>query len=252
MDAYQKITGLISSNKQKAYFIHYSCQTLSDENEGYSPRITSIAVLHALSSQMHSFSVHLVAEEMGIPREEIFDRYDDIERQMLKNYFDFLATKRDNSIWVHWNMSNINYGFEALEHRFRVLTHNEPIHIDEKNKFNLSTIIKKKFGADYVKHPQMVNLMELNGGRDRHFLSGEEEVRAFKAKEFIKLHNSTMYKTYFFREVFNRLISNTLRTENNQFKYKLNQLYQNPMVQILGIIGIIGSLFALVYGIIKK
>ncbi len=34
---------LLNENGNKIYFIHYSCQNLSDDNEGYSPRITSIA-----------------------------------------------------------------------------------------------------------------------------------------------------------------------------------------------------------------
>jgi hypothetical protein len=88
--------------------------------------------------------------------------------------------------------------------------------------------------------------MELNGGRDRLFLTGDEEVTAFKAKEFVKLHNSTMCKTYFFREAYGKMIGNKLRTETNQFRYRVTKLYENPIVQILGIIGIIGTIVSLV------
>jgi hypothetical protein len=170
---------------------------------------------------------------------------------MLEKYFEFIDSRKENSIWVHWNMSNVNYGFEVLEHRYKVLTGKEPIHIDEISKYNLSNIIKKKYGSSYAKDPKMLNLMLLNDEKDRNFLNGEEEVRAFKAKEFVKLHNSTMCKVYFFKDVYIKLNLNKLRTENNQFKYKLNQLYQNPILQIISILGIVGSIASLIYTLIK-
>ena len=252
MNSYEKIVKNISENRHKVYFIHYSCQNLSDDNEGYSPRITSIAILHMDSSQMHSFSVHLVAEEMHISREKIFESYDSIESQMLEKYFEFIKSRKENTIWVHWNMSNVNYGFEVLEHRYKVLTGNEPIHIDENYKHNLSNLIKKRYGPLYAKDPKMLSLMLLNGQKDQHFLSGNEEVTAFKAKEFVKLHNSTMCKVYFFKDVYIKLKLGKLKTDNNQFKYKLNELYQNPIVQIISIIGVIGTIFSLIYTFLKQ
>jgi len=184
---------------------------------------------------------------MGVSRDNIIESYDKIESQMLERYFSFIESRQDNSIWIHWNMSNINYGFEVLEHRYKVLTHIEPIHINENSKYNLSNIIKKKHGPKYAKDPKMLNLMLLNGEKDRFFLNGEEEVTAFKAKEFVKLHNSTMCKVYFFNEVYIKLANNKLRTETNQFRYKVSLLYQNPIVQIISIIGILWSIIVTVF-----
>jgi hypothetical protein len=146
MKAYKKIIERLKNERQKIYFIHYSCQSLSDDNEGYSPRITSIAVLHMLSSQMHSFSIHLKAEEMGIARNDIFNNYGVLEMKMLEDFFDFIQKHTENSIWIHWNMTNINYGFEALEHRYKILTKKEPTHVDENNKINISNLFKKRYG----------------------------------------------------------------------------------------------------------
>lgn len=236
----------LKMNADKMYFIHYSCQNLSDDNEGYSPRITSIAILHMTSDQMYSFSMHLVAEELKIPREHIFDHYDEIERIMLKRFFLFAESRDCDSIWIHWNMTNINFGFEALEHRYRVLSGEMPFYINEKYRYNLSKLIQKRYGVNYAKDPKMLNLMELNGGRHRSFLKGDEEVSAFKAKEFVKMHNSTMSKVYFFKSVFNKLVTNNLRTETNQWRYRINELYQNPIVQALGIVGVFGTVISLV------
>lgn len=196
---------------------------------------------------MFSFSIHLIAEKLNINRDEIFDRYEEIEREMLSEFFDFVGQRIDNSIWIHWNMSNINYGFEALEHRYTILTNEESKHINENNKYNLSRILKKKFGNDYVKDPKMKSLMQLNGGLHRDFLNGQEEVSAFKAKEFLKLHKSTMCKVYFFNEVYENLIKNKLRTDKNGFKYKVSTLSQNPIVQIISIIGAVATVLGLIF-----
>lgn len=246
---YKKIIEKIKSNEDNVYFIHYSCQSLSDDNEGYSPRITSIAVLHKKSYQMHSFSIHLVAERLKVKREEIFERYEELEKQMMIEFFDFVKERIDKAIWLHWNMSNINYGFETLEHRYQILTGMKCVHINENKKFNISNLLWLRYGDNYVKDPKMLSLMEKNGGVHRDFLSGADEVSAYKAKEFVKLHKSTMCKVYFFNSTFDKLLDNKLRTDKNGFWFTVEYMYQSPIIQLLGIVGIIGTICSLVYAI---
>lgn len=241
----------LNENYQNIYCIHYSCQNLNDANEGYSPRITSIAVLHIASNQMSSFSMHLIAEERKIDRNHIVERYDEIESIMLSRFFEFVKKREKNALWLHWNMRNVNFGFETLEHRFRVLTGKNPFHIEEGKRFNLSSLLSEKYGSNYANDPKMLSLMELNGGRHRDFLTGEEEVTAFKANEFVKMHNSTMCKVSFFQIVFSKMLKNKLKTNTNRVRYKINQMSQNPIVQILGIIGVFGTLISLVVAILK-
>ena len=195
---------------------------------------------------MYSFSMHLSAEELEIQRSDIGDNYDKIEINMLSKFVEFLNKNIENTYWVHWNMTNINYGFEAIKHRYKILVKSEMPDIPELNRFNLSNLLKKKYGPKYADDPKLLNLMILNGGKDRNFLSGEEEVRAYKANEFVKLHNSTMCKVYFFRDVFNKAYNNKLRTKTNQFRYRVNEIYQNPIVQIIGIIGVFGTIIGLI------
>ena len=241
----------LDENYDRVYCIHYSCQNLNDANEGYSPRITSIAVLHMASNQMTSFSMHLIAEELHIDRHNITDSYDEIEKVMLTRFFEFVKKRGSRALWLHWNMRNINFGFETLEHRYSVLTGKKPTHIAEESRYNISSILSKKYGHNYAKDPKMLNLMELNGGKHRDFLTGEEEVTAFKANEFVKMHNSTMCKVNFFKMVFSKMVANKLRTETNQLRYKINELYQNPIVQILGLIGVIGTIVSLIIPVFK-
>lgn len=221
--------------------IHYSCQNLNDNNEGYSPRITSIAVLHIASSTMHSFSIHLIAEIKKISRVEIHNHYDDLEAIMLEDFYKFVQDHQ-GSYWLHWNMTNINFGFDALEHRYRVLTDKTPPKVDDSKKYNLSSLVSEIYGKNYVDHPKMPNLMELNGGKSRDFLNGEEEVEAFTRKEYIKLHKSTMSKVYFFKSVFHRLQSRKLNTARSNWRAKLNQVVESLPAKLLALIAVLYSI----------
>lgn len=218
--------------------IHYSCQNLSDSNEGYSPRITSIAVLHVERSIMHSFSIHLIAEEQNVVRDNIETEYDRLEGEMLERFYQFVRDNPD-ARWLHWNMNNINYGFETVNHRYRVLTQKEPPQIPDSRRYNISALILEKYGQNCVDHPRMAKLMELNGGKQRDFLSGQEEANAFKAKEFLKLHKSTMSKVYWFQDIFLKLLENKVKTQRRNFKEKVNRLSESTPIKILGLITLI-------------
>ena len=80
----------LKNNENLIHIIHYSCENLNDNNDNFSPRITSIAIIHFSSFTTHSFSMHLIAEEMGIKREEISKRYNEIEKKMLENFYEFI------------------------------------------------------------------------------------------------------------------------------------------------------------------
>ena len=98
------------SNPENFYIVHYSCQSLNDDNEGLSPRITSIGVTHFATEQTVSFSTHAIAEEMGIARENVQEQFDKVEEKLLRDFYGFLRDRRDK-FWVHWNMRNLTYGF---------------------------------------------------------------------------------------------------------------------------------------------
>ncbi|WP_444943064.1 hypothetical protein ACJJIK_13630 [Microbulbifer sp. ZKSA006] len=236
---------LLKENEQSLFIVHYSCQNLNDNNENYSPRITSIAVLHVGSSTMHSFSIHLIAEIKGIAREDINDHYDDLEGEMLDLFFGFVA-ENDNAYWLHWNMSNINYGFEALAHRYKVLTQKDAKRIPDSRKFNLSALILSVYGKNCVEHPRMASFMKLNDGEHRDNLSGKEEVDAFAAKEYVKLHKSTMSKVYWFQHMYFLLQQNKVRVHNKNWGYKVNHFLERPTVKALGFVAVIFSLFQIV------
>lgn len=138
----------VENDPNRIYIIHYSSQSLFDaEAEALSPRITSVVVRHYVSAQTVSFATHTVAERLGIAPADVEARYDEIEGALLTQFYEFVRDRR-SMIWVHWNMRNITFGFEHLEHRFRVLTKEEPPSIPVEVRHNLNDILRDRYGDD--------------------------------------------------------------------------------------------------------
>jgi hypothetical protein len=114
--------------------IHYSCESFYDRTDGSTPRVTSIAVRNLGTGQTESFSIHKVAELKGIPVGNISAHYDSLEKEMLDEFGHFLQAN-SHCTWVHWNMRDINYGFQAIEHRHKVLGGVPPSRLPEVQDF---------------------------------------------------------------------------------------------------------------------
>jgi hypothetical protein len=142
-------------------------------------------------------------------------------------------------------MSNINYGFEAIAHRYKVLTKEDAPTIDDTKKFNLSYMILSIYGKNCVDHPRMPNLMKLNGGMHRDVLLGEDEVQAFKNKEYIKLHNSTMAKAGWFENMYQKLQQRKIKTTRTNWLNKLSTFVEHPVVKLFGVVAVVYTLIDL-------
>ena len=79
--------------------------------------------------------------------------------------------------------------------------------------------------------------MELNGGVHRHFLSGEEEVRAFQNNEFIRMHNSTLAKVGFFFHVIRALVNGKLNTASRGWGVLLDKIFESRIAKTVGLLG---------------
>ena len=129
----------IFADAANVWVIHYSCESFYDRPEGRSPRITSIALRKLDSAQTVSFSIHQTAERRRIPFDQIEEHYDSLEKEMLKAFFNHLTGHRGMR-YLHWNMRDTNYGFQAIEHRFGVLGE-DPHVVDDNNKTDLSRLL---------------------------------------------------------------------------------------------------------------
>jgi hypothetical protein len=212
--AQAKIESLIG-NANTTLVIHYSCESFYDRTDGKTPRVTSVAVRNLSSGQTDSFSIHKVAEQKQIAFDQIDVNYDELEREMLNEFFEFMRSRQFYS-WIHWNMRDINYGFAAIEHRFRVLGGN-PISISENSKFDLARALNDLYGMAYIEHPKLESIVNKNDITKKDFLTGKEEAEAFKNKEYIKLHQSTLRKVDILANIFERTCDKTLKTNTKWF-----------------------------------
>ncbi|WP_153800565.1 hypothetical protein [Foetidibacter luteolus] len=200
----------LHDNPQHVLIIHYSCESFYDIKEGRTPRITSIAIRYLRSAQTKSFSIHKVAEIQNLTLAEIEAHYNTLEKQMLTEYFDFLKEHKDYK-WVHWNMRDINYGFEALENRFIVLG-GQPFQLNDDNKIDMARVLIDKYGNQYIGHPRLTQLIEKNDISAKNLLSGDAEAKAFDNKEYVKLHQSTLRKVDVMDSILKRTAEGDLKT----------------------------------------
>lgn len=205
----------LNDSPSHVLIIHYSCESFYDIKDGKTPRITSIAVRYLKSAQTKSFSIHKVAERNRVSIGDITNHYDQLESEMLREFFEFVYEHKDYR-WIHWNMRDINYGFEAIENRFRVLGGAPTTIIDEK-KFDIARILIDKYGVAYVGHPRLLKLMEINHITPKDLLTGDEEAKAFENKEFVKLHQSTLRKVDIIHDIINRAAEEKLKTKAKLF-----------------------------------
>jgi len=209
--------------------IHYSCQSFYDLPEGQSPRITSIAVWNLESAQTDSFAIQLAAERVHIEKNEIELRYDSLEKTFLDEFYNYVRTRRQK-YWLHWNMRDQNYGFNALAHRYRVLG-GEPVEFLEDHLVDLARLFYDIYGKHYVQNPRLVAITKLNRISMRDFLSGEDEAKAFENKQYLNLHRSTLRKVDIIATLARRCNDNDIKTDTG-WKVRLS-LYPQAWVEYL-------------------
>jgi hypothetical protein len=130
-------------------------------------------------------------------------------------------------------MRNLTFGFEHLEHRYRSLCKTEPPSVPIEVRLNLNGILQQRYGWNYATDPKMKNLMLLNGELDVRFLEGRQEAEAFKNKEFIRMHSSTISKVEFFRHVIALAIAGKLRTAGKGFLIRIDRLLESRTARVI-------------------
>jgi hypothetical protein len=201
-------------NASTSFAIHYSCESFYDTVDGRTPRVTSIAVRNLASGQTVSFSIHKLAEQSGFGLSAIPQHYDQLERQMLDEFFDFMRDHPGCTV-VHWNMRDINYGFPALEHRYKVLG-GTPYQVPDRSKLDLARALVSIYSRSYIGHGEdgrFLNICRFNKVTNKDALTGAEEAAAFKDQQYVKLHQSTLRKVDMLTNLFERAEDNTLKTQ---------------------------------------
>jgi hypothetical protein len=125
----------------------------------------------------------------------------------------------------------------------------EPPIIPVEQRINLNDMLSERYGSDYAKHPKMTDLMEMNGGRHRHFLTGPEEVQAFIQFEFIRMHQSTLCKVGFFRSVIQKVIEGRLVTCTWGFSNFIDRLFDSRLARAIGFAASVFTLATIIYSV---
>ena len=206
----------IYDNSIRTYLIHYSCESFYENSTGGSTRVTSIAIRNLKSAQTKSWSIHKSAELNG-QLDSIQQNIDDLEKSMLDGYFTFLEAHRDHT-FIHWNMRDENYGFAALEHRYRVLG-GTPFELNDDKKVDLARELVTLYGRKYAPHTspkgrkgRLMSIVEMNNIADIDALPGAEEADAFIKGEYLKLHQSTLRKMDILANIFDRIHDKSIKT----------------------------------------
>ncbi len=204
----------IDRSRDKFIVLHYSCESFYDIKDGRTPRVTSIAARHFQSGQTASFSIHKAAEERKVSLQQIASQYDKLERTMLDEYYEFIKSRHGYN-FIHWNMRDINYGFQAIDHRYKVLG-GAPKEIGDDRKFDLARELINRFGPGYAPHGaagRLHSLIEMNNISGKGALTGKEEADAFDSGEYVKLHQSTLRKVDVMSNILERVLDGTIKTK---------------------------------------
>lgn len=238
------------NNCRNVVAIHYSCEGFYDATNPSSPRVTAIAVRNLFTGQTTSFSIHQMAERDHVDFESIYEQYDSLEKKMLREFYEFVDKHRE-TIWLHWNMRDATYGFQALAHRYRVLG-GDPVDIHESNLRDLSRILTSLYGYNYIEDPRMVKLVVKNDIHHKDFLTGKQEAEAFENREYLKQYRSTIVKVGIICHILDRVASGTLRTNaafhdiyGGYVGYALELMREHWLIALIGVIGSITSIIGL-------
>lgn len=235
----------LMSNPEYVVVTHYSCESFYDRLDGSSPRITSIAVANLESAQTDSFSIHQIAEREKISLDELAIHYDHLEKLMLDEFYEY-ARAHSGFTWLHWNMRNVHYGFQALNHRYKVLG-GQPAEIPKTQLVDLSRLLHAIYGEQYIDHPHLQKLIEKNQISDKDFLTGKEESIAFENREYVKLHFSTLRKVCILASIAKYTDEESLAT--NSTWWDIYGAYPQAVGEWLGghwLAQIIGAVFAII------
>lgn len=246
----------LTEDPSKVLFVHYSeSSTYDDDDYGnISPIITSIVIKSLDGQTDKQFAIHLEADKADIPKDQIQDSYRELELRILKLYNDFVRRHLD-CFWIHWDMKNIHFGFEAIKHRYEKIFENldDYCEIPNNKKKNLRTIIEGMYGDNFVSGSDTLKALMLcnsSNVEDSTYLSKDNESTQFESKNFIAVIKSVDLKVEFIKKATKRLSSKKLIVSNKNnyavFVDIVNHPYFTLSGWIFGLIGLVLTIMTMI------
>ncbi len=201
----------ICEHKENYVLIWYSVENVNEMR-----RITSI-VIQSLSGQIRTFSTNF---EAGFRREEFTNttaNYDKCEKQMLKDFYEYAEKQCTDKIWLHWRMKLAEYGFTALENRYKYLG-GKPFVISDNNKIDICELFKCRYGGNFVNKNndrwRIKYLAEKNSIETAGFLGHIEEEHELKKKQYERVLISLSRKTNIVTQFLDLSYKSKLKTDS--------------------------------------
>lgn len=199
------------NNKQNAWIIHYACTDFNDPV--LSARITCIAMRPLSETSTKTFSIIDEAQKIQLEPSQITKHFDILECNMLSVFFEFVQ-KLHHPVWLHWNMRDAKYGFEAITNRYRYLS-SKSINDVFNKKIDIADYLKSIYGYDYVAHPRLQSICKINNISLLDFITGDEEASAFQNGEYNKILNSTLRKINCIHSLVQMCATGVLKTKQD-------------------------------------
>ncbi|MBC7646547.1 MAG: hypothetical protein H7095_05480, partial [Pseudopedobacter sp.] len=233
----------LKKDPNSLHVIHYSCETFYGKPDSFSPTIVAVAVRKYLGGQTTTFSLAEKREELIYKGNQNPD-IKQVELEMLNDLFRFFRQNM-NSLFVHWNMRSSQYGFKAIEHRYRILG-GQPISLPENNLYDLADIFRAIYEKGYIEDPKLESLAKKNELGMRHFMAGGAEADAFDQGMFSDIKLSTIKKVEIISYLLEYKLQAKLKT-NARFNLVefIKDIPNNPFYIILSLFAIFGTFYGL-------
>ncbi|MDQ1294872.1 MAG: hypothetical protein QG608_2757 [Actinomycetota bacterium] len=189
------------SKGESVVAVHYASESFITSKDR-PPAISSIAVYDLHSSDVQGFS-----RADAPPCVEGEDR----EIDLLKRFYCHLDTLQESRI-LHWNMNRPEFGFSALETRYRYLTEKNPSCAPLRRLYDIDTLIASQYGENYAPHQKLESVARLNSLDLRSFMSGKNEAAEFDKQNWSGIARSSASKAKIIGELLKLLVSGRIRT----------------------------------------
>ncbi len=205
--------------------IHY-LTTPWDDTPGETPTPLVIGVLNLATNLRTTFSILQAAERAGIGASDIPSQMCNLERVMLEDFHTHLRNECRRR-WLHWNMRDAMFGFEALAHRFAILG-GSSTEISPQRRFNLAAILISAYTEKYSADPRLEKIAEKNNLSMLDYLTRTEEADAARAGHYQLLQRSVWRKIDIIVTMFRLFLTRSILHDGEEKEGCLLQHMRSP------------------------
>lgn len=219
---------LLKNNQSQIRVIHYGCESWYSVKDR--PVAVSCVAIVDLSNWSHcAFSLTDYTGDEPIEK----------EKKLLDQFFRYVR-ENPGVLYLHWNMHSSDYGFAAIEKRYRFLFEKDPpAFVPMDNRYDLDSLIGYKYGEDFADHPKLLTLGLLNRVNRRYALTGKDEADRFEAKEYGDIQRSITEKAQLITSLGRKFFDGSLETKTSGPRVQ----FANELVDAIQILLWIGKRF---------